>query len=145
LLDSLYTQIGAIAWLAVCGFALWKGEKPERTAGGALLIAWLATLAIHRDTMMTDVHYFTMAIDVIVLGLLVALSWKSERTWPIWAAGFQLLTILVQIVPMFDMRIRYMAYLAAQTIATYGVLVCVGVGTFWAWQEREAVRAFEPD
>ena len=145
MLDSLYTQIGAIAWLAICGFALWKGEQPERTGGGALLIAWLATLAIHRDSVFYQVHYFTLAIDIIVLLTFVGLSWKSERSWSIWASGFQLLTILVQIVPMFDLRIRYHAYLGAQTVATYGVLVCLAVGTFWAWQEREAVRSFEED
>ncbi len=50
MLDTLYSQIGAVLWLGVCAFALLKGDEPERITSGALVAAWLATLAIHRET-----------------------------------------------------------------------------------------------
>lgn len=140
LLDTLYSQIGAVAWLAVCFFALWKGDQPERFGATALLVAWIATLAAHRDTQLDTVHYPVMAIDAALLLVLIGLSWKVDRAWPLWAAGFQLITVLVHVVTMVDLRIHSIAYLSALTISSYGLLICLGVGTFWAWQEREAIK-----
>ena len=148
MLDTLYSQIGAVLWLGVCAFALMKGDQPERIAGGALVIAWLATLAIHRDTVpigYASTALLVMAIDVCLLAVLIGLSWFSDRTWPIWASAFQAVTVLVHVVTLIDLRIRAIAYLSAQTVGTYGVLICLAVGTFWAWQIREAIRPRDED
>ena len=148
MLDTLYSQIGAVVWLGVCAFALMKGDQPERIAGGALVIAWLATLAIHRDTVpigYASTALLVMAIDVCLLAVLIGLSWFSDRTWPIWASAFQAVTVLVHVVTLIDLRIRAIAYLSAQTVGTYGVLICLAVGTFWAWQIREAIRPRDED
>ena len=148
MLDTLYSQIGAVVWLGVCAFALMRGDQPERIAGGALVIAWLATLAIHRDTVpigYASTALLVMAIDVCVLAVLIGLSWYSDRTWPIWASAFQAVTVLVHVVTLIDLRIRAIAYLSAQTVGTYGVLICLAIGTFWAWQIREAIRPHDGD
>lgn len=145
MLDTLISQFGALVWLGVCAFALYKGDKPERFAGGALVIAWLATLAVHRETILTSVTIPVFLIDVAVLVVLIGLAWRSDRNWPIWAASFQCITVMVHIVTMIDLRIRAIAYLSAQTVGTYGVLICLAVGTFMAWQVREAIRPREDD
>lgn len=145
MLDTLYSQLGAIVWLGICAFALLKGDRPERMAGGALVIAWLATLAVHRDTNLTSVTIPVFLIDVALLALLIGLSWRSDRNWPVWAAAFQSIVVLVHVVTLVDLRIRAIAYLTAQTVGTYGVLICLAVGTFWAWQTREAIRPREDD
>ncbi|WP_051257193.1 hypothetical protein [Brevundimonas aveniformis] len=145
MLDTLYSQLGAIVWLGVCAFALLKGDKSERMAGGALVIAWLATLAVHRDTNLTSVTIPVFLIDMALLALLIGLSWRSDRNWPVWAAAFQSIVVLVHVVTLVDLRIRAIAYLSAQTVGTYGVLICLAVGTFWAWQTREAIRPREDD
>jgi hypothetical protein len=36
-----------------------------------------------------------LLIDAGLLLGLIALAWKSPRPWPVWAAGFQLLSIAV--------------------------------------------------
>lgn len=148
MLDTLYSQIGAILWLGVCAFALLKGDQPERVAGGALVIAWLATLAVHRDTVpigYASTALLVMAVDVGLLLLLLGLSWRTDRNWPIWAAAFQSIVVLVHIVTLVDLRIRAIAYLSAQTVGTYGVLISLAIGTFWAWQTREAIRPRDDD
>lgn len=145
MLDTLFSQLGALLWLGVCAFALFKGDKPERFAGGALVIAWLATLAVHRETIIASVTIPVLLIDMAVLLVLIGLGWKSERNWPIWAASFQAITVLVHIVTMIDLRIRAIAYISAQTVGTYGVLICLAVGTFMAWQVREAIRPREDE
>lgn len=135
MLDTLFSQVGAILWLGVCAFAISKGDRPERLAAGALVIAWLASLTTRSDTVSGGV-WVIMAIDVALLVFLLGLSWKTDRTWPIWAAGFQAITALVHVVVMIDERIRTIAYISATTIGSYGVLISVAVGAVRAWRMR---------
>jgi len=145
LLDSLFSQIGAVLWLGVCAFALLKGDKPERFAASSMVVAWLATLAVHRDTLLTGVTIPVLVIDAALFLVMLGLSWRTDRNWPVWAAAFQAIVVLVHVVTMIDLRIRAIAYLSAQTVGTYGVLICLAIGTFWAWQTREAIRPPEND
>ena len=136
--DTLYSQIGAIVVVAVLGFTFMKGEEPERIAGGVYLVAWLATLLIQSNTNLYTWQPAVFALDCIVLAVLVGLSWKSGRTWPIWASGFQLLVLMGLIIPWLDVRPPAWSYFAVANLGTYGVLTCLAVGTFWTWQERRA-------
>lgn len=137
MLDTLFSQIGAILWLAVCAFAIAMGGGPERRAAGALVIAWLATLAVRRDTDLSGGAWLAMGIEALLFAVLLFLGWKTNRTWPVWAAAFQFITVLVHVVVMIDLRIRAIAYISAYTIGTYGVLICVLVGTVRAWRRRD--------
>lgn len=137
MLDTLFSQIGAILWLGVCAFAIAMGGKPERQAAGALVIGWLATLAMRSDTDLSAGVWLTMGIEALLFLVLLGLGWKTNRTWPIWAAAFQFITVLVHVVVMIDIRIRAIAYISAYTIGTYGVLICVAVGTIRAWRRRD--------
>lgn len=140
MLDTLYSQITAITWVAVCCFALMKGEQTERIGGGALLVGWIATLTIQRQVGTAEAALPVMAIDVILLLVLLFLAWKSDRSWPIWGAAFQFITVLVHIITLMDLRIGLVPYVSAVLVATYGLLACLAVGTFWVWQEQEAIK-----
>ena len=141
--ETLSSQIAAVAWVGVCAFALIKGEQAERSGGGALLVGWIGTLAVQREVGYANATLSVMAIDIVLLLVLLGLSWKSDRSWPIWGAAFQLITVLVHIVTLADLRIGVFAHLSAVFVATYGLLACLAVGTFWAWQEREAIKPRE--
>lgn len=148
MLDTLFSQVGAIAWLGVCAFALLKGDQPERFAAGALVIAWLATLAVHRETVpmgYASTAGLVMLIDVVLLVVLIGLSWRTDRSWLVWGAAFQSIIVLVHVITLVDFRIRAVAYLSAQTVGSYGLLTCLAIGTFMAWQTREAIRPREDD
>jgi hypothetical protein len=86
-----------------------------------------------------------MVIDALLLAFLIIMSWRSDRNWLIWASAFQSIIVLVHVVTLFDLRIRAIAYLSAQAVGSYGLLVCLAIGTFWAWQIREAIRPREDD
>lgn len=139
MLDTIFGQIGAILWLGVCAFAIGMGQEPERRAAGALVIAWLATLAVRRETDLAGGIWAVMAIELLLFVFLLLLGWKSNRTWPIWAAAFQSVTVLVHVVVMIDFRIRAIAYISAYTVGTYGVLISVAVGTVQAWRLKRAM------
>lgn len=134
--ETLYSQIGGLIMVSVCVFALWQGDQPERVGAGAYLLAWLLTLVIQNDAQLTSLQPPMLAIDVVVLGIFVGLAWKSHKTWPLWAAAFQLLATMAYFVPMVDARLPAWSYLTVVNIAGYGVLASLGIGTFWAWQER---------
>lgn len=136
--DTLPTQIGAVLTVAVVGFAFLKGEEPERIAGGAYVLSWFATLLVQNDGSAQGTQWGMMAIDAIMLGVYVGLTWKSQRAWPVWAAGLQSLIVTSHLLTLIDIRPPLMAFYAVINLASYGILLVIAIGTFWAWQERRA-------
>ena len=139
MLDTLYSQIGLLPMVLVGVFAFVKGDEPERLAMGAYLLGWMAGMLIQGDG---DLHRNwqpgLFALDVVMLLVLGGLAWKFKRSWPIWAASLQLIIVMSHLVILFDMRAGIMAFYTILNMASYGVLVAIGLGTFWAWQERRA-------
>lgn len=139
MLDTLYSQIGLLPMVLVGVFAFLKGDEPERLAMGAYLVGWLASLLLQDDSGLHSSWQPGMfALDVLMLLVLGGLAWKYKRTWPIWAASLQLIIVMSHLVVLFDVRTGIMAFYTIVNLASYGVLVAIGLGTFWAWQERRA-------
>ena len=44
---------------------------------------------------------------------------------------------------MIDPRTPLASLFTILNLTGYGVLICIAVGTFWAWQERKASRGIE--
>lgn len=139
MLDTLYSQIGLLPMVLVGIFAFTKGDEPERLAMGAYLLGWIAGMLIQADG---DLHTTwqpgLFALDVVMMLVLGGLAWKFKRTWPIWAASLQLIIVMSHLVVLFDMRAGMMAFYTILNLASYGILVAIGLGTFWAWQDRRA-------
>lgn len=136
--DTLYTQIGAVYMLAVLAFAMLKGEEPERAFAGVYLVAWLASMLVQNESDLFHWQPLIALLDVVILVVLIGLSWKSTRSWPVWAIGFQLLVLMGLLIPWFDLRMPAWSYFAVVNLGTFGIMACLAVGTFWAWQERKA-------
>jgi len=136
--DTLSAQIGAVFVVAICLFAFWKGDEPERLAAGAYVLGWFASLLAQGDGKVYQVQWGVFAIDVVMLIVLAALVWKSRRVWPVWAAACQLLVVTSHILSMVDVRPAIANFIWVINLAGYGVLIALAVGTFWAWQERRA-------
>jgi len=79
-----------------------------------------------------------MGIDMIMLGVWVALAWKSRRSWPVWAAALQSLVSVSHVLTLVDIRPPASAFIAVINLASVGILLALAIGTFWAWQERRA-------
>ena len=136
--DTLSVQIGAIFVVASCTFALLKGDQPERIVGGAYILAWFASLLLQGGV--SSIHWGLMALDLGMLALLCVLAWRTKVVWPAWAAACQVLIVLSHTVSLLGFRPAMSSYIAAINLAGYGVLIALAVGTFWAWQERNAAE-----
>lgn len=140
MLNTIYTWVGSGVILLICGSALWKGDRLEQWGGGLCFMAWLATILI-QDDVSADIEQFALlGVDFAMLAALGFLAWKAERSWPVWAAACQAITVAVHLAKMVDFRIPEVAYLSALVLASYGVLVALAVGTVVAWREREALK-----
>ena len=136
--DTLPAQIGAAFVVLVCGFAFLKGDEPERIWAGAYILGWFASLLVQDSVGSFTARMSFFGIDVIMLGVLVGLVWKARRSWPTWAAAFQLIVVMSHLVAFTDLQSTKAAVITVISLAGYGVLVALAVGTFWAWQERVA-------
>jgi len=139
LLDTIYTQVAAVITLLVCGFAFWKGGRPEQWGGGVVILAQLSTVLL-QDFLGTDqMALAAFGADAAVLIALGVIAWKSEQSWPAWASACQAITVAVHLAKLLDFRIAPFAYMSALAIAFYGMVLALAIGTFVAWREREAL------
>jgi hypothetical protein len=136
--ETIFGQIGAIFMIASCAFALLKGDEPERIGGSVLALAWFAALLVQGDGDLYNVQWGIFYLDMVMLAVLAGLTWKSRRAWPVWACAFQLLAVMGHIMNMTDIRPPIASFYAVINLSGYGVLACLAVGTFWAWQDRRA-------
>lgn len=135
--DTLPAQIGAAFVVLVCGFAFLKGDEPERIWAGAYILGWFASLLI-QDNAGPLAAWSYFAIDLLMLLVLIGLVWKARRSWPAWAAACQLIVVMSYVVALTDIQSTAAAVVVVISLAGYGVLVALAIGTFWAWQERVA-------
>mgnify|MGYP001059577352 CR=1 FL=1 len=139
-LDTLASQIGAFFVVMTCGFALLKGDDTERNAGVLISVLWLASLLAQLDSSLFNFQIWMFGIDVVMLAILIALVWKSDKQWIVWASGFQALVVMSHIVPYINPNLPALSAFIVINMAGYGVLGCLAIGTFWAWQDRVAEK-----
>lgn len=136
--DTLYSQIGAVVVLGALGFAFLFGDEPERVGSAAYAFGWLASILVQNDAILIGPQWSLFAIDTVMLAVFGGLAWKSRRAWPVWATALQGLSVMSHILTLVDLRPSLAAYFTVLNIASYGILVALVVGAFWAWQERKA-------
>jgi hypothetical protein len=138
MLDTLYSQVGAVITVLVAAFAFWKGEEPEKIAAGAYGLGWFASMLVQDDGNLYGIQWSMLAVDMVMLGVLGALVWKARRGWTVWATAMQLLVVMSHILTLVDVRPSASSFYFVINLAGYGVLLSIAIGTFWTWQERRA-------
>jgi len=129
--------------LLICGAALWKGRSEERVVASAMLLAALGTYVL-RDPRWSGPQWTSFAIDVAFLVVLVVISLRTKRYWPITMAAFQLLAVVIHTARMLDPTLSAWAYATAEVIFTQLTLVSLAVGTWNTWRDGRRVDAEAP-
>lgn len=137
--DTLYSQIGLVPMVLVGILAFTKGDEAERLAMGGYLLGWMASLLLQDDgAVQANWQPGLFALDVATTLMFGAIAWKYRLSWPIWAAALQLIVVMGHIVILFDQRPGMTAFYTVMNLASYGILLAIAIGAFWAWQERRA-------
>lgn len=137
-------QLHQIVWdgcaLSVFGFAAWKGARPERIAAAACALASVMTpFAIsHR---WFDPQWGVLVIDIALLAVLLWLSLTSDRTWILFIAAFQLLSVITHLAIMIDHSVAPLPYRRGLVIWSYLTLAPLALGTWRVWRDRSAAQA----
>lgn len=100
--------------LVLCSlYAAVAGGTTGRIGAALNVGATVATYFAQKVGPWTELHIPVMIIDLLLLAALYALALKSKVYWPIWAAGFHLITVGVHgatlIAPEFRSSVYYYA------------------------------------
>jgi hypothetical protein len=83
-----------------------------------------------------------MLVDIIALGLFVAVALKSRSFWPLWIAGLQLTTSFAHAMKAIDVNgLGPQAYAAAERFWSYPILIILIVGTWRTHRRSNALQA----
>lgn len=123
--------------LLTCGYALWRGQRDERIAGAACLLASVATRLVISPQQLrySQVEIGLLAIDLAVLAVFTAVALRSQRFWPLWIAGLQLTTSMAHLFKAVELDLLPHAYGAAMRFWSYPILLILVIGT-WRGQRR---------
>jgi len=102
-----------------------------------MLLAALATYAL-RDPRWRGPQWSSFAIDIAFLVVLIIVSLRTARFWPLTMAAFQLLAVIVHTARILDSTLSAWAYATAEVIFTQLTLVSLAVGTWNTWRDRRA-------
>jgi hypothetical protein len=121
--------------VSVCASAFWKGGREEQLAAGGLLLSFALTVAL-RDATWSGTQWSAVVADVCLLIFLTTIALRTVRSWPLAAAGFQLLCVLTHVAPAIDPAVRAWAYATAQVIWSQLLVVAIGVGVWNSWRRE---------
>ena len=112
---------------AVFGAFRWGGTD-ERLAGMGFLIASMATWLLDRSFASTQIP--VLIIDTLLLAALTIIALRSDRFWPMWAAGFQTVAVTVHVASMTESGDHAWAYAVGLIFWSYPVLLALMAGTW---------------
>ena len=118
--------------------ALLGGGRSERIGAVVIFGGWVATVGLEHHRW-REPQWGMIGVDAVVLVLLLLLSLRSSRWWPIWATGFQLLALVTHVARFVDPKLGAWAYITAALIWGYMLVAALAVGTYHRWRERSAV------
>lgn len=142
MLNVGYAIAGAVFMVGMAIFAFIKGGTREKIGAGYLMFAWFASLLVQQNDGFRGLPIGMFLIDAISLLVFAALAWRAPQSWPVWVAGLQLVTVMAHIMILTTKTIPITSLYTVMNLIGYLIILCIGVGTFWAWQERKAEAEF---
>ncbi len=112
-----------------CGTAFWRGRSDERMAATAIIFAALLS-PVAKASGFSSPETGILGIDMALLVFLFVLALRSDRFWPLWAAGFQVVGTTIHLATFVEVDIWPPAYMAAQSFWAYPVLTALLAGTW---------------
>ena len=127
--------------LLICGYAFWRGRRPERIAAAACLAATITTVLVIPPVNLrySSPDLTLLAIDLAMLAVFTAIALRSDRFWPLWVAGLQLTMTMSHLMKALAPALIPKVYAAASVFWSYPILLVILVGT-WRTHRRAMAR-----
>lgn len=124
----MITSLFIFLLIGTCIFAMVHGRTDERLAAIAMMLAAvLSPLAMASGYAAPETG--VLGVDIGLLGFLLVLALRSDRFWPLWAAGFHVVGTGIHVATFVEADIWPPAYGAAQGFWAWPVLVALLAGT----------------
>lgn len=132
--------------LVSCGYALWRGRKYERIAALVFIAATVLSILGHSPLRSRYVGIETsdLAVDTAVLLAVIAIALVSDRFWPLWAAGLQLVDSMSHVLRAIDADLVPKVYGAAERFWSYPILLILLIGAWRQHRRRIAEQTRSP-
>lgn len=144
-------MLPALYWtllFAITLYAFLKGTSEHRLAAAGCVAATLATRLLRSPgaEKYSDMEFGVLAVDVSLFTLFLIIALRSQRFWPLWIAGFHLVTVAAHAIKAMKIDLIPTAYALAVQFWSYPVLLCIGVAVWRAQRRRiaEALSATPP-
>ena len=123
-------------------YALLKGTNELRIAAAGCVVATVATRLLKAPgaEKYSDMEFGVLAVDVSLFGLFLIIALRSQRFWPLWVAGFHLVTVSAHAIKAMKVDLIPTAYALAVQFWSYPVLLCIGIAV-WRSQRRRIAEA----
>lgn len=115
------------------------GQKDEWGALIGVVLASLISPSVQRHEFQS-IEFGIMAVDMALLLWLTAISLRSNRLWPLFAAGFHLAGCSVHLAPIAGARFSGLAYGYASIGSAYFVLSAIAIGALLEARPKTAPR-----
>lgn len=123
----------------VSAYAFLRGRTDERIAATICIVASIASVIAMSPLRgrYSHVEIGVLLVDGLALTAFVLLALRSERFWPLWAAGLQLTTLVAHVLKAVQLDLIPHAYAAAARFWVYPIFLIIVVGT---WRSRHRQR-----
>jgi hypothetical protein len=110
--------------------AVMRGGPIERRGAALFFLGWTATAVAQAITFGLTESLSLFGIDLVVLIGLVALSWKSPRPWPVYACGFQIMTLAIHVAGWVDQDLDLTFRLNFLALMGFCATLTLAIGTW---------------
>lgn len=125
--------------LVSCGYALWRGRRYERVAATVFIAATIVSILLRSPLQgrYNGIETSDLIVDNAVLLAVIAIALVSDRFWPLWAAGLQLVDSMSHLLKAIHSDLLPHIYGAAERFWSYPILVILLIG---AWRQDHRSR-----
>ena len=139
-LHTLHQWASLLFLLLSSGIAVALGGWAERVASAAMVAAWFATAVLLSGIRASGLESEVMIVDLALFVVVLGVALRSDRWWPLWAAAFLGLILLVHIAVILDPRIWGRAYFVASNIFSYLTMLAMSLGALGRRASRSHPR-----
>ncbi|UKK83160.1 hypothetical protein L7H23_11330 [Sphingopyxis sp. BSN-002] len=111
--------------LLTVAVAMWRGGYMERWAAYTALLASVCTTVLAPAPDWSHIEYSIFAIDIIALASFWFIALKTQRFWPYWITGWQLIAIFGHLQKLMFSEILARPYALLSMYISYPILFVI--------------------